>query len=695
VIHSCFRAALLSACATTAVMAQDADKTPEAAAEISSLGDGVTAYQASYFDAFNAVTALDMVQRVPGFSFDSGRDVRGFGGAAGNVLINGERPSSKDGLNAILQRIPASQVARLEHVRGQVAGYDMRGQTEIVNVVRVADSAASGAYEIQLKAAEGAPITLRGNASYSDRLGPWEYTANLERDTNRSIFGGTERLQRVNGDLIERRHEVFKENYRDWEGGVNAEAAFGATTLRLNARGESWTFDGYEPSFVFDDSSARIRVAESDFDDEGYNYDFGGDIERELSEAWSAKLIGLNRFSYEETNQRFDDFPAAASGETVFQSIAVDEGETIARGFLTWTPSTRHSVEFGLEGAYNFRDNALTLSIDDGSGPTPIPLPNANTKVEETRGEAFVSWVWTRSDALTIEPGFVAEYSEIKQSGDAANQRSFTYPKPSLTATWDYAENRQLRLLIERRVAQLDFGDFASSTSINDDQTDLGNPELEPDKSWVVETKWERRFWNEGVVSLRGQYESIQDLLDLLPVTGPNGQRFVARGNIGDGQFFLLEAGWTLPLDRLGVPNALFEGRYATYWSEVTDPLTGQARGISDVSDSNWRIDFRQDLPDRKISWGFDYAKPGQRPFYRLSEIQIRDDKHGDLDMFVETTRYFGLTLRLDVENIGNQSRNRERYFFSAPRDIGQIERIEFGEKNDGALIRLTARGTF
>ena len=51
-------------------------------------------------------------RRVPGFTLDDGGDKRGFGGAAGNVLINDRRPSTKqDSPSAILNRISAEQVA--------------------------------------------------------------------------------------------------------------------------------------------------------------------------------------------------------------------------------------------------------------------------------------------------------------------------------------------------------------------------------------------------------------------------------------------------------------------------------------------------------------------------------------------------------------------------------------------------------
>eukprot|EP01030_Chromulinospumella_sphaerica_P023915 gene23915-23975_t len=52
---------------------------------------GVTAYPASFFAEAQPNSAMDMIARIPGFAFDEGDSVRGYGGAAGNVLIDGQR----------------------------------------------------------------------------------------------------------------------------------------------------------------------------------------------------------------------------------------------------------------------------------------------------------------------------------------------------------------------------------------------------------------------------------------------------------------------------------------------------------------------------------------------------------------------------------------------------------------------------
>jgi hypothetical protein len=56
--------------------------------------EGVTPYPAAFFNAYAPNTALDMINRLPGFQFDrgAGNDVRGLAGSAGNVLIDGAAP---------------------------------------------------------------------------------------------------------------------------------------------------------------------------------------------------------------------------------------------------------------------------------------------------------------------------------------------------------------------------------------------------------------------------------------------------------------------------------------------------------------------------------------------------------------------------------------------------------------------------
>ena len=103
-------------------------------------------YTADFFARFAPTTALDIVRQVPGFMLDLGNsDIRGFAGAAGNVVINGSRPSSKsDSIETQLSRIPASRVVRVEIASGDLYGTDYAGKAQVVNVVLSADAGIDG-----------------------------------------------------------------------------------------------------------------------------------------------------------------------------------------------------------------------------------------------------------------------------------------------------------------------------------------------------------------------------------------------------------------------------------------------------------------------------------------------------------------------------------------------------------------------
>lgn len=125
---------------------------PVSAQDVDTADSGRVAYPATFFQPYNPLTARDMVVQVPGFSLDESGDARGFGGTAGNVLIGGTRPSTKnDDAGAILGRIPASQVLRIDLIRGDTGGLNLRGQTVVVDVILRADALPATRWESRLR----------------------------------------------------------------------------------------------------------------------------------------------------------------------------------------------------------------------------------------------------------------------------------------------------------------------------------------------------------------------------------------------------------------------------------------------------------------------------------------------------------------------------------------------------------------
>src|SRR5262245_43817545 len=95
---------------------------PITSAQTPPLAEAVRSFEPSFFSRYNPVTAFDMVRQLPGFTVINGDVLRGFGATAGNVLIDGQRPSTKTLLTDELARISASSVARIELISAAAAG---------------------------------------------------------------------------------------------------------------------------------------------------------------------------------------------------------------------------------------------------------------------------------------------------------------------------------------------------------------------------------------------------------------------------------------------------------------------------------------------------------------------------------------------------------------------------------------------
>jgi hypothetical protein len=117
---SAFAAAAVVIVALTGSPAEARPYSPAAAPSAES-----RTFKPADFARFAPQNALDMLNHVPGFTIRAAPVERGPGEATVNVLLNGEPISSKsDHIFAQLQRVPASNVARIEirdGVSGQVA----------------------------------------------------------------------------------------------------------------------------------------------------------------------------------------------------------------------------------------------------------------------------------------------------------------------------------------------------------------------------------------------------------------------------------------------------------------------------------------------------------------------------------------------------------------------------------------------
>jgi hypothetical protein len=670
-------------CLPTLSSAQDLDETQNPVG--ASAEDGVVVYLPDFFDQYFPVTALDFVNRVPGFSIDRGGDVRGFGGAAGNVLIDGERPSTKsDSIDNILSRIGKGSVERIELIRGATGGLDLGGgQSVVVNVIRKADAGGTIPWRVRF-AHDGGRFTPRGNIAYTNKYKTTDYTVSLEREAAQFRNIGFENLI-VTNDFDEFRDEIRRGRFSNWILDIKTDTKLSNDDIfRFNVRGVNRLFDNDETSLR---TPEEINVADAflQFNEERADqFEISTDYEHVFNDQLATKLIGLasRRFNNNSSALNINAVNDEDDTTTAFLTDSI-EGESIIRAEFDLNKWSGHTIQFGSEFAENFIKSESEF-IEDGEF---IELDGANTEVSELRGEAFISDSISINNKLTADIALAIERSTIEQTGDVDNSRTFTFAKPRISLTYVTSDVTQWRLRLEQEVGQLNFFDFVSSANLDDGDVDIGNPELQPDRTFVVEGTYERRFGEIGVISATLFYNDVTDLLDLIP-TGPTTE---ARGNIGDGQRYGTEINFSTPFDWAGIKEARADITYRRQKSSVTDLVTGLDRRFSNERPELLEIEFRKEISRLRSSFGFRHFRRSRSLFFGVDEFVDRGRRERS-SVFWETT-FGGIKVRANINNLFNVTEPRVRTVFEGSRNLSGIDFIEDRLRRNGTEYSLTFSG--
>lgn len=641
---------------------------------------GVLVFTPDFFAAQRPNTALDMVNRVPGFSIDNGSGARGFEGAVGNVLINNNRPASKnDSGSNVLGRTLANQVERIELIRGGAPGIDMQGYSVVVNVILKTTDSRQSILTWNATLFEGGHDIYGGSYQFTQTKGDRSWGVTLSDGMGSSDSNGVGRSIRRNaaGDVI--RDERFEND--GWGGGQSIRGNYTGPVFGGKLEGTArYGLNDYQN---WTELSSPTSLRRSDYAEDGDSGELGLTWTRTLNPRWTLETRLIHEFSsFDSVSGSNETLNGTAAPEQQFKSNG-DSSESILRALVRHERSPALTIEAGAEIAYNMLDVNQAFTI----GGVGVPLPSASVKVEETRGEAFSKATWRINPKLTLEGGVRLEASTISQSGDADQEKSFFFAKPRLLATWTPMANNQLRFRFERELGQLDFGDFAASAELSDGTVFGGNVDLEPEQRWISELSYERRFWGEGVVSIGYRHDRIIDVIDRLPLPGG----LSATGNIGDGTLDQLSLNVVVPLDKVGISGARFTFQNDWNKTSVTDPTTGEDRRISGVRPSQANVGFQQDITSWKTQWGINWLpRLGQATYDPDQTFAWRGADY--LEAFVEYKPSPTLSLRAQLNLWDDFTQQRTVYATRNPRTVAFVEERSIDPRT---FVSLRVRKTF
>jgi len=689
-------AALLASLALAAPAWAESDSdgaVADVAAE--AVGKRQTVYQQDYFTQFAPTNALDIVRRVPGFAIEETNDaIRGFSGAAGNVVFNGARPSSKaETLAAMLARIPARRVLRVEVAPGDVYGTDYAGKSQVLNVVLSREGGIDGTATASVRRLHDGSLIPDGTASVLIRSG--KSTFNLSAKSGRAgdvevgyddvrLYSDNSRLE-----LREKTNDIDFYYPRFAAGWAHEDGASRSAHLNLSySPGRTALF---QANHVIPTGGAqRDDQLEQDYRDTAY--ELGGDVTRPLG-GGAIKLVALgnrrDRNYFDSYYERPGGTATIVGGFEQFQKARYDE----VLGRLSWSHPklAGFSAEFGSEVAYNKLENATELYLLGPAGArTRIDLPIDKATVDEFRTQTFANLGRQLTSALRLDTSLAFETSKLKVRGDTTADRSLSFLKPGITLDWKGAKGWHAQASMRREVAQLDFYDFISSAELANGRISGGNADLMPQRTWQARFTVERPVLGQGLIKLELGYDWASMLQDR--VLTDDG--FDAPGNIGNGTRKFAAFTFDAPLEKLGLKATRITINATVQDTSVLDPLSGKRRGWSGFYPVwEWSVDLRRDLAH--WSYGVFFTDRADNVFYRIEEVDslILERIYGTA--FVEYRPDKRTTLRLDIDNAFDTAGQRYREFSIPNRSAATPTFTEFRHRDAHAAVTFSITRTF
>ncbi|MGD8341116.1 MAG: Plug domain-containing protein, partial [Gammaproteobacteria bacterium] len=343
--------------------------------------EGVRLFELAYYDEFDPLTALDIVNRTPGFSLDEDNGGRGLSGVRSNVLIDGRRPPPKgQSIRQLLDEMPVDGIQLIELIdAGARLDIDMQGFAQVVNVITVTDRPAY--YELITEYQHSGTGEVRqqnGSRTEVEAIGTFSWQAHeftVRGDTQ--YFSNESPADLVSIDPANPAQRLSSvSRFSRGDDRVELNALFAITDeSSLTFNGEI-RFEEMSNLPIGIDAADLTNTTVQSFDRNEDSQDFSAEYRRPIGSSGTLMLALVDADSTDESESRLSDGDSQRASRNERES-----GETAARIRMTQSPTDRITIRTTASSAFNFFEGGFRLFAND----IEIPVQGSVNRVEEDR----------------------------------------------------------------------------------------------------------------------------------------------------------------------------------------------------------------------------------------------------------------------------------------------------------------------